>query len=82
MWQFYVVVLSMTAVNCSKVRTVRAARFFFVIRPINLLIYGVVVPILVVDAKFNAPCPRRQLPVNQDGKNLTALVAALTFRFK
>lgn len=57
MWQFYVVVLSMTAVNCSKVPTVRAARFFFSSfgQSCNLLIYGVVVPIPVVDAKFNAP---------------------------
>lgn len=73
----------MTAVNCSEVPTIHAARFFFfAIRPINLLIFGVVVPIPVVDAKFNASLsPRRELPVNQNSKNLTALVEALTFPF-
>ena len=37
--------------NCSKVRAARAARLFFVIQSMKVLICGVVVAVPVVDAK-------------------------------
>ena len=37
--------------SCSKVRAARAARLFFLIRPIKFFIWGIVIAIPVVDAK-------------------------------
>ena len=48
---FHFVVLQRTALNYSKVRVARAARLFFLFRPIKFLICGVVVAFAVVDAK-------------------------------
>ena len=51
MWYFHVVVSQRTARTCSYVRAARAARLFFLTRPIKFLIFGVVVAVAVVDAK-------------------------------
>ena len=48
---FNIVVLQVTAQNCSKVRAARAARLFFHSRPDKLLIYGAFVAGHVVHAK-------------------------------
>ena len=45
------VVLQSTARTCSKVLVARAARLFFLTRPIKFLICGVVVTVPFVDAK-------------------------------
>ena len=46
-----VVVLQRTARTCSLKRAARAARLFFLTRPIKFFICGVVVAVAVVDAK-------------------------------
>ena len=45
------IVVIRTARTCSLERAARAARLFFHTRPIKFLVYGVVVAVLVVDAK-------------------------------
>ena len=46
-WKFHVVVWQTTTTNCTKKRAARAARLFFLIQPINSLIFGVVVDVAV-----------------------------------
>ena len=54
---FHVVVLQHTARTCSKLRAARAARLFFLIRPIKFLVCVVVAAV----AGFNAQAPFRHI---------------------
>jgi len=47
-YEFHVVVWQTTSKHCTKKRAARAARLFFFIQPIKLLICGVVVDVAVV----------------------------------
>ena len=50
MRQFQVVVLQRTTRNCCKIHAARAARLFFLVKPIRLLIHDVDFVVDVVDA--------------------------------
>ena len=55
MWQFHVVISKKTARNFSKVRAARAARLFFLVPPLKLLIHVVDVEVIPMNIGCLSP---------------------------